>query len=89
MGAASVEEIEGTARISARQIKVATIMVWSGISRDSVSLSRNLRRCAADNKNLTGLGALPVMITASTMDRLVTTRDLLYRVEKLTCMLLS
>ena len=53
-------------------------------------LATDMSLFAADNKNLTVLGALPVMIMVPTMDgSTVTTRDLLYIVEELACMFLS
>ena len=54
-------------------------------------LPTNLTLFAANRKGLTVLGAVPVLITAKTVDggQPVTTRDLLYIVEKLTFMFLS
>ena len=53
-------------------------------------LATDMSLFAADNTNLKVLGALPVMITAQTKDgSTVTTRDLLFIVEELTCMFLS
>ena len=53
-------------------------------------LATELSLFAANNKGLTVLGALPVMITVPTADgSTVSTRDLLYIVEELSCMFLS
>ena len=53
-------------------------------------LATELSLFAANNKDLTVLGALPVMITVPTADgSTVSTRDLLYIVEELSCMFLS
>ena len=54
-------------------------------------LPTNLTLFAANRKGLTVLGAVPVLITAKTVDggQPVTTRDLLYIVEELTFMFLS
>ena len=50
-------------------------------------LVTDLTLFAADNKSLTVMGALPVMITVPTADgSTVSTRDLLYIVEELSCM---